>query len=60
MRHGINSKNKLIHYYFNYSGQPVSLQYNYKAGTELISGKKVNAEEKLTINAWDMSIIEEN
>jgi len=60
MRQGINTKNKLIHYYFNYSGQPVTLEYNYKTGTELFSGKKVNPQEKLTINAWDMNIIEEN
>lgn len=60
MRQGINTNNKLIHYYFNYSGQPVTIQYDFRNGTELFSGKKLNPKDKLTINAWDMSIIEEN
>lgn len=60
MRHGVNMKNKRIHYYFNYSGQPVTVQYDFRNGTELLSGKKLNLKDKLTINAWDVSLIEEN
>lgn len=56
---GTNDDGKTIHYYYNYSSAPVSFEYPYSGGTELISGKKVSKQEKLNIAPWDLLIIEE-
>jgi beta-galactosidase len=56
---GKNDAGKTIHYYYNYSSAPVSFEYPYNGGTELISEKKVSKQEKLDIAPWDLLIIEE-
>jgi beta-galactosidase len=60
LRQGINLKHRPIRYFFNYSGQPVTFQYDYKSGKELFSGKAVKPKENINIPAWDLIIIEEN
>ncbi|MCG6188622.1 beta-galactosidase [Maribellus maritimus] len=56
---GTNNDGKTTRYYYNYSSQPATFLYPYKGGVELISGKKVGGQEELTINPWDLLIIEE-
>jgi len=56
---GTNDAGNTIRYYYNYSSQPASFEYPYNIGKELISGKKVGSNEKLTIEPWDVLIIEE-
>ncbi|QGY44795.1 beta-galactosidase [Maribellus comscasis] len=56
---GTNNDGNTIRYYYNYSSRAATFLYPYKGGTELISGKKVEGQEKLIINPWDLLIIEE-
>ncbi len=58
-RTGINSLNRPVHYYFNYSGSEVSFAYPYKPGTDLLNAKGVNAGQKITLAPWDLAIVEE-
>jgi beta-galactosidase len=55
---GINDAGKTIHYYYNYSSEPTQFVYPYKNGMELISDKKVISGQELSINPWDVLIIE--
>ena len=50
---------KRIHYYFNYSGNEVKANYSYGAGTNLPDGKAVGKGSVLTIEPWDLAIVEE-
>lgn len=56
---GTNEAGNTIRYYYNYSSEPASFEYPYNAGTELISGEKVGSKAELTIEPWDVLIIEE-
>lgn len=56
---GKNEAGNTIRYYYNYSSEPVSFVYPYSQGTELISEKKIENNENLTIEPWDLLIIEE-
>jgi beta-galactosidase len=56
---GKNDQGKTIRYYYNYSSEKAEFIFPYSGGTELITGKKVNAKEYLTIEPWDLIIIEE-
>lgn len=59
-RTGTNGANRPVHYYFNYSGAEVSFDYPRKAGTNLLTSRRVAAAEKLTLAPWDLAIIEED
>jgi len=56
---GTNEDGKTIRYYYNYSSEPASFEYPYNNSTELILGEKVGNKSKLTIEPWDVLIIEE-
>ncbi len=59
-QHGINRLGKRVHYYFNYSGVSVDVPYEYSPGVNLLTGQKTNEEQKITLPAWDLAIIEES
>ncbi len=59
VQHGVNRMGKRIHYYFNYSGNEVKANYSYGAGTNLPDGKAVGKGSVLTIEPWDLAIVEE-
>jgi beta-galactosidase len=59
VKHGTGSGGKAIHYYFNYSGGPQTLTYAYAAGSDLLSGKSVDRPQPITLDPWDLAIIEE-
>ncbi|WP_435354810.1 beta-galactosidase [Emticicia sp. SJ17W-69] len=56
---GINNQGKILHYFFNYSDSPKTIQYNYKAGSELLSSQAISANSSVEIEAWGVKIIEE-
>jgi beta-galactosidase len=56
---GTNDENHTIRYYYNYSSEPRGITYAYGNGTELVSGSPVEKNQRLTINPWDLLIIEE-
>jgi beta-galactosidase len=59
VQHGINRIGKRIHYYFNYSGESVDLHYSYAAGTNLLDGRAIANAAQITLQPWDLAIIEE-
>ncbi len=56
---GVNQANKKVHYYFNYSAKPNSLQYPYKSGSELLSNSAILQNATIKLDAWGVKIIEE-
>ena len=59
VQHGVNRMGKRVHYYFNYSANPVTANYAYGAGTNLLDGKAVAKGAVLTVAPWDLAIVEE-
>ncbi len=57
---GINEKGKNIHYYFNYSANPISFEYLYPSATDLLNNKSIATNEKITLNNWGFIVLEEN
>ncbi|HVZ84842.1 MAG TPA: beta-galactosidase [Terracidiphilus sp.] len=56
---GVNREGRQLHYYFNYSAEPVKTAYVYRAGTNLLDGKTVAHDAELTLGPWDLAIVEE-
>ena len=59
VKSGVNRAGRAIHYYLNYSGEPVSFAYGYAAGHELLSGQAMAAGATVSLGAWDVAIVEE-
>ncbi|MEO8763814.1 MAG: beta-galactosidase [Ginsengibacter sp.] len=59
VKNGVNQSGKNIHYYFNYSGEAHTVVYPYKTCTSLLTGKNVSTNEKLSLDAWGVVILEE-
>ncbi|MCI9286303.1 MAG: beta-galactosidase [Muribaculaceae bacterium] len=58
MRCGVSSSSGAkLRYIFNYSGNPVEVNYVWENATDLLSGRKVRKGDKLTIPAWDLVIM---
>lgn len=55
---GKNDEGKTIQYYYNYSSEPTRFVYPYKNGMELVSDKEVVTGQELSIEPWDVLIIE--
>ncbi len=60
IRKGINRYGKDVTFYLNYSACVQSGVYEGKNGTELLSGKKIETGEALTLRAWELAIVEED
>ena len=57
---GLNDDGKSVHFYYNYSSDPLEFTYPHDAGKELVEARSVKNGEALTIAPWDIIIIEEN
>jgi len=57
---GVNRMGKRVHYYFNYSGTEVKVNYPYAAGTDLLTDKSIAKAQDISIGPWDLVIIEEH
>jgi beta-galactosidase len=58
-RHGRNREGKLLHYYFNYSGQEQSVLYAYGNGSDLLSGGSITRGKTFKLRPWDLAIVSE-
>jgi beta-galactosidase len=52
VQHGVNRLGKRLHYYFNYSGVEVKLNYAYASGTNLLNGSSLAHGAGLTLAPW--------
>jgi beta-galactosidase len=59
VRHGHNRQGKLLHYYFNYSGDEQSVAYDYGNGSDLLTGDSIGRGAKLDLKPWGVAIIRE-
>ncbi len=59
VKHGTNRNGKVIHYYMNYSSDPQTFKYPYKAGEDLLTKTTVAPSQTVTLKPWDLAILEE-
>ena len=59
VRHGRNSANRMLHYYFNFSSDPQSFTYSYGAGSDLLTTTAANRGQTMKLAPWDVVIIAE-
>ncbi len=59
VRHGRNRQGKMLHYYFNYSGQEKAAAYHYENGSDLLTGAEVRQSQSLKLKPWDLMIVVE-
>ena len=59
MRYGTNDQGKTIRYYFNYSGTDNSCSYNYDKGIDLLTGKTMQKEDRISLGPWGLLVVEE-
>jgi beta-galactosidase len=59
VKHGVNGKGRITHYYLNYSSQPKTFTYSYGAGSDLLAEKAVAKSQSITLGPWDAAIVEE-
>ena len=59
IKRGTNDAGHMLWYYFNYSKDEKTIEYEGNKGTELISDIHIDENVRLTIAPWDFLIIEE-
>jgi beta-galactosidase len=59
VKHGISRDGHNLHYYLNYSSQPIAITYTYAAGKDLLTGHALTQGQQATIAAWDLIIVKE-
>lgn len=59
VRKSVNDLGKTVWFYLNYSGQEQAEVPVCGGGKDLLSGEQVKADEKITIPAWGLRIVEE-
>lgn len=57
---GTNEAGKQNRYFFNYSGNAITITYLYQNGLELLTGNKIARNDSMMLEPWGVSIIEEN
>ena len=60
VRNGVNRLGKQLHYYFNYSSEQNAFSYPYRPGKDLLTGDATAPGRQITLNPWDVAIVEEN
>lgn len=56
---GTNRRGKVLHYYFNYSNDSQHFTYSHGTGSDLLSQASVAAGQSVTLQPWDVAIVEE-
>jgi beta-galactosidase len=59
MRSGMLANGNAVHYVMNYSSTPTRASYGFPAGTDLLSGKRVQQDGAIALSPWGVAIIEE-
>lgn len=60
VKNGENQYHKAVHYYFNYSGEVKEITYPHDAAINLLTGDKVEKDEKIKLEPWGLAVLEEN
>lgn len=59
VKNGVNQYHKIVHYYLNYSDDVKEITYPHNTAIDLLSGNKVDKNEKITLTPWGVIILEE-
>jgi beta-galactosidase len=59
VKHGTSNNGKPTHYFLNYSGEAQSFVYAYADGTDLLTGKRVAHSASLSLQPWDLTVVQE-
>ncbi|HUB59729.1 MAG TPA: beta-galactosidase [Puia sp.] len=59
VRGGVNKYGRPVRYYFNYSGSEKGFVYRHGGAVELLTGKRVEDGDSLTLPAWGVMIMEQ-
>jgi len=59
VKHARSRSGKPLHFYLNYSSTPQTCAYSYGAGEDLVSQKRIDHGQSLTVNPWDLAIVQE-
>jgi beta-galactosidase len=59
VKNGINQYGKSLHYYFNYSGSRQQWIYPYHLCANLLTGKKIQPHQPLSLGPWEFMVLEE-
>jgi beta-galactosidase len=59
VKHALLRNGHAVHFFFNYSSAPTTFNYNYRAGSDLLSQKAVAGSQSLSLGPWDLAMIEE-
>jgi beta-galactosidase len=59
IKSGVNSANKSVHYYFNYSAAPKLFVYAYAKGRSLLNGDSFPTQSEHTLPAWGFQVVME-
>ena len=59
LRSGTNAKGKQLHYIFNYSYEPMTIQYPYADSRSLLDNQSLRQNSPVTIEPWGVVIGEE-
>lgn len=59
VKHGVNRKGKTLHYFLNYSSDPQTFTYSFRAGTDLLTQSGVAQGQSMKLKPWDAAIVEE-
>lgn len=56
--HGVNRRGTALDYYFNYSATPVTMTWHEPVGADLLTGKVMADGQMVTLQPWDLAIVE--
>ena len=59
LRQGLSPAGKHLRYYLNYSRSPQSFTYPHGSGTDLLTGETIESGQQVTLEPWDLVIVEE-
>jgi len=56
-KHATAADGRPLHFFYNFSGRAVTLNYDYAAGTDLLLDKPVLGGAKIALAPWDLLIV---
>jgi len=59
LRQGISNNGKVMRYFLNFSNGVQKFNYNFNNGTDVLTKNNFAKGDELTLQPWDLAIIEE-
>lgn len=59
IKHATSKAGKRMHFYYNYSAQPVSVSYTYPAAADMLEGTPLGTGQSFMLRPWGVLMLEE-